>query len=313
LVLLFAFATSIALPARAEPSPADVESARALYVQGLQLRDQGDLSTSLARFQAAQALAPTPITTLELGRARSMMGQLIEARDALTAVDRIPVRPDESPKAASAREEARALAEQLRRRIPSLRVTFSPTPESTPKITVDGTPIPPEAAAVPRKLNPGPHEVVAELGASRGTAKVILREGLEETVTLTLSAGDAERPPPAPVPSAPAPGPQPPPTSEAPRPGALFYTGLALTGVGLAVGGTTGILALSKKSDLDDMCSGTRCPRTAQDELDQAHTMTTLSTVGFIAAGVGAVVTIVALLTMDSGVPNSSKAVSWRR
>jgi hypothetical protein len=114
--------------ARAEPTPADIESARALYVKGLELRDGNDLAGSLERFRAAHALAPTPITALELGRAQMLANQLLDARETLLTVERLPVRADESQKAAQARVEAAKIADQLRARIPAVRIAFAPPP-----------------------------------------------------------------------------------------------------------------------------------------------------------------------------------------
>ena len=92
---------AIAASAGAEPNAADLDTARGLYVEGLELRDAGKLEMSLARFKAAHALAATPITSLELGRAHTLLAELVEAREVLLSVERMPVQSGESPKAAS--------------------------------------------------------------------------------------------------------------------------------------------------------------------------------------------------------------------
>src|SRR4051812_47668070 len=124
------------LRALAEPNPADIETARGLYVEGLQLRDAGKLEVSLARFKAAHSLAATPITSLELGRAYAMLSQLAEARDVLLSVEHMPVLPSESPKAANARLEARAMVEQVKERMPTIRVVFTQEPASPAHVTI---------------------------------------------------------------------------------------------------------------------------------------------------------------------------------
>jgi hypothetical protein len=126
--------------AHAEPNAADLETARGLYVEGLQLRDAAKLDVSLARFKAAYALAPTPITGLELGRAHALVGDLAEAREVLLAVERMPVLPTESAKAASARVEARSLAEQLRTRLTATKPAPPPPREEPPPPRVDPKP-----------------------------------------------------------------------------------------------------------------------------------------------------------------------------
>jgi hypothetical protein len=67
-------------------------------------------------------------------------------------------------------------------------------------------------------------------------------------------------------------------------------------GAGLVVGGITGILAMGKHSTLSGECTST-CPPSAQSDLDSYHTMGTISTVGFIVAGVGAAAGVILLVT----------------
>ena len=151
------------MPVRAlgEPNVADLDAARGLYVEGLRLRDAGKLDGSLARFKAAHALAATPITSLELGRAYALVAQLVEARDVLLSVERMPVLGTESPKAGNARIEARAMLERVTERMPTLRIVFAHEPTLSPHVTIDGAPIAGEASWMSQKLNPGPQVLVA--------------------------------------------------------------------------------------------------------------------------------------------------------
>lgn len=314
-------------PAHAEPTPSEIESARALYVQGLELRDRGDLAGSTARFQAAQALAATPITTLELGRSLGLQDRLLEAREVLLSVDRIPVRPDESQKATKARAEAGALAEQIRVRIPSVvvKVRFAdprpeaaaPSPPRTPRVTVDGALVPPEALSAPRKLNPGTHTIVAELDGARASADVTLAHAENRTVTLTLTPN--ERAPLAatpatstpPVPAAPTPETTDPLEREREAPGAWFYGGAIAAIGGVALGSVTGVVALGKSSTLDEICNGDRCPRTAQNDVSTGQTMATVSTIAFAVAGAGVVLAAVSWLTRGTKPPVRASAFSF--
>jgi hypothetical protein len=284
-LLLVAIAIALAAPAaRAEPSAADVETARSLYVEGLELRDKNALPQSLARFRAAHALAATPITALELGRAHVLVGELVEARDVFLSVERLPVSPTESPKAARARVDAAALAEQLKTRIPTMRVLFAKTPPAPPRVTIDGDVIPPEAQNAPRRVNPGRHKIVAELDDARATVEVNLAESEARLVTL-----DLERKP--------ASGPS---SAESPGLGAWFYAGLATAGIGTTVGTIAGIVALNKAHDLDGVCVNDHCPRSAESDLSTSRTAGTVSTIAFVVAGVGVVVTVFSLLTRPS-------------
>ena len=82
----------------------------------------------------------------------------------------------------------------------------------------------------------------------------------------------------------------------------MGYVALAVGGAGLIVGGVTGGLALSKRSDLDDnpACNDGKCSSSIQPDIDSFRTMRTVSTVGFVAGGVCAGLGVVLLLTSGS-------------
>ena len=293
------------------PNAADVETARGLYVEGLELRDGGKLEMSLARFKAAHSLAATPITSLELGRAHTLLAELVEARDVLLSVERMPVQPGESPKAANARLEAHAMAEQLRERIPSMRIVFVPEPHAPPRVTIDGVAIPAEALATPRKVNPGNHVVVADANGVRATASVLLVERELRMVTLELRAGSPST---QPAPPGPSPGPEPGPAPSGGGAGPWFYAGLGAAGVGIVVGTITGAIALSKANALETECTGNACPRSASDDLSTSRTMGVVSTIAFCVAGAGAALAVVSYLTRPSATTNvlrSPNALRW--
>ena len=297
--------------AAADPNAADIETARGLYVEGLELRDGGKLEMSLARFKAAHALAATPITSLELGRAHALLAELVEARDVLLSVERMPVQTAESAKAANARVEARAMAEQLRERIPALRIVFSPEPLAAPHVTIDGVAIPAEALASPHKVNPGRHTIIAEANGARATSGILMGERELRMVTLALGAATAATR--ATTSSAPPeatrePGPV------RPGPTGWFYVGVGTAGVGVIVGTITGALALSKASALESECTGSACPRSAADDLSASRSLGVVSTIAFGIAGAGAALAIVTWFMRPSAaipVRTSPNALRW--
>ena len=88
--------TAVPRSALAQRSAADIESARQLYSQGVDLRDKGDLKGALEKFKAAHALGNTPITGIELCRTHAALAQPVEAREACLGVGRIaPMRATE--------------------------------------------------------------------------------------------------------------------------------------------------------------------------------------------------------------------------
>lgn len=281
----------LAAPASAgEPSAADSESALQLYKDGKALRESGDLPGALAKLRAAYALVATPITATELGRAFIAAGQLVEAREVLLTVPRIPVRANESTKAAEARTDAEHLAAELRPRLASITVKPKNVPPgAVAKLSVDGAVVPPEASSVPRVLNPGNHVVLLEANGQWVQTDVTLAEGQVRDVEIELPAAadpNAGRPPATP----------PPPESGPRKTSPLVYVGFGTAIVGIGVGTVTGIMTLSTASSLRDSCRDGKCPQSAQSDIDSTSTTGAISTIGFAVGAAGLVVGVVGLV-----------------
>ena len=103
-----------------------METGRALYTDAHADQDAGRLPEALEKYKGAFAIAPTPITGIDLAKLHIQLGQLLEGREVLLAVGRLKPKSTESERAKSARIEAEALAEQVRARIPSVTVEFAP-------------------------------------------------------------------------------------------------------------------------------------------------------------------------------------------
>src|SRR5215472_7926927 len=125
--------------ASAEPTAQELSTARALFNEGARLRAEGDVAGALERLKAAYALVPTPIIGLELGQALLQTGKLVEARETCYAASRLPPSSGESSAGAAARQDAARLAEDLRPRIPALRIEVTGAPPGEPlRVTLDG-------------------------------------------------------------------------------------------------------------------------------------------------------------------------------
>jgi hypothetical protein len=277
-----------------QPSAMDVAQARELFNQGLRLRDKGDANGAIEKLKAAHALANTPITGLELGRTYEQVGKLVEARETLLSIGRIAVQPTETPRASAGRVEGARMAEDLRARIPSLTVKVTGVPIATVAVSIDGASVPSEVLEAPRPVNPGSHEVFAR-STTGGTAQttVDLKEGDAREVELKIAfVGPAVQASHSPsgAPGTPTESP-PPQASKGLSP--VFYAGASLAGAGLVVGGITGALALSKASSVRQGCPNDTCSSAAYSDLQSGRTLGNVSTVGFIAAGVGAVVGVI--------------------
>jgi hypothetical protein len=277
----------------ADVSAEDMATARKLYNEGRELRDKGDVEGAIKKFEQAHTLAATPITGYELGKTHLQLGHLVQAREAFLSVARVEVAKDESKNSAKARTESAKLAEELRARIPSLRIVPDGLAAgATAVVLIDGVPLPGNTVGVPYAVNPGAHEVVVTVVDAEGqaTQKVEVAEGETREIKVDVSAlVPVKKVAPKPIVS-----PQPRP---APATSPLVWIGFGIAGVGIATGAVTGAMSLSKASSVKDQCDDTRCPRTVQSDLDSGKTLGTVSTIAFGVGIVGLAIGVVGLVS----------------
>lgn len=286
--------------AHANPTSADRETARTLMQQGRELTAKGDLQEALKRFQGANEIMHVPTTALEVAKTLVALGQLVEARDFIAAIRQTAPRENEPLPFKQARAKADNLDASLNGRIPSLVISIKGAPDgSQPTLMVDGAPVPPGVIGLPRTVDPGHHVVVAKVTTKavqgEGTQEVDVKEGeqkpVEVPLTVTAVPQAAEPPPSAATePEAP-PAPT---TSHSPT--VVTWVGIGLAGAGAIFGTVTGIMSMSKKSALQNECPNHICGPAQSSDYSAANTDATLSTIGFIAAGVGAGVAAVTLI-----------------
>ncbi len=288
LVAAIALALASSQPAYAQRAAADVETARQLYNQGLELRGHGDLTLALEKFKAAHALAKTPITGLELARTHAALNQPVEARELCLGVARIPVTAEETARSVEARREAAKIAEEMAPKIATLRIKLrGARPGDEVILLIDGATVPPLAMSEPRSLDPGAHTVSARIGAGEETkATTSLKEGETRDLELTVV------PPPKPVLQA---GPEPTPARTEQQRSPLVIPGLAVAALGVGVGAVTGVIAIVKKGQLDTSCLNGKCGPAQFDELDRARLIGNVSTIAFIVGAAGGAVVIYGL------------------
>jgi hypothetical protein len=306
-----------ATAALAEPSPQQKELARDLMQKGRDARAVHDLKLALESFKGADDIMHVPTTGFEVARAQVDLGLLVEAHETLLAVQRIPEGQAEPQAFRDARGYARVLDAEVAQRIPQLRIALSGTPpgahgERAIVMAVDGVALPEGALLVPYKVDPGHHVITVKSEGVQGGAETDVAEGQSRDVVVTLTPAVAAVAPE---------GGSPRPTTEqsAPErarvddalghesaggsgggPGALGWTGFAVAAAGVATGTVTGIITLSDKSSIASRCNGTRCPPSTYDDLTNANTFATISTVAFAVGGVGAAVGVVSWLLRPS-------------
>jgi len=286
--------TALPAVAHAQRTAADLESARQLYNQGIELRDKGDMKGALEKFRAAHALGNTPLTGIELCKTHAALSQPVEAREVCLGVARIPPLPQETARSQDARNEAGKIAEDQRPKISELRLKIKGVPQGRePTVMVDGIAVPAAALGESRAVNPGVHVVTAKVGTGGETrATLETKEGETKDLELTVQPPPEGDVAPQPGGGKGGTGPQPPEKKN------TFATAMyGVAGVSATIGIVTGIIALNLKSKLDDTCKDKICGRSDWQRLDDANAVATASTVFFIIGGVALGTGIYASLT----------------
>lgn len=305
--------------------------ARTAATAGADAFDAGRYEEALDLFHRAEALIHSPVHLLFIARSYAQLGQLVRARETLLKVRREGSQPDASRVAKRAAEDATKDLETLEPRIPHVTASVEGDQAAGATVTMDGNPIPAPLVGVPRPVDPGRRVFRAQApGFDSGEVALDVTEGARERVVLTLRPAQAAS---VDATAEAAPGPQPVSTSgngareigDAPEagPGSGMrigaYAALGVGVAGVAVGTIFGLKAQSRKSEFNELCpthpscvvppgdetTGPRLER-LQEESNSART---LSTVGFIAGGVGlAAGTALFFLSSDSGGADTATA-----
>jgi hypothetical protein len=289
-------ATTLATaPALAVPTAAQRETARRLMDEGKERTRAGEKERALEAYRKAHDLMKVPSTGIALAKAHLALGQLIEARDVALEVVRMPRDNGEPPVFEKARKEAKELDVSIKPRIPTVRIVVKGGPAT--RVNVDGGEVAPLLLGEPVAMNPGKHAVSAKNA-----------DGVEKRADVELAERDAKQvelvlpvPNPAVVVA------QPPPTvvtqpvatgggERTTGASVLVFGGFGLAVAGLAVGGITGALTLSKAGSVKVQCENDICDPKAKSDLDSAGTLATISTIGFAVGGAGLVLGVVGLL-----------------
>jgi hypothetical protein len=294
--------------AEAQTDAGKVAAARQIGFDGIKDYQAGNYAEASDKLERAYALVKAPTIGLWSARALAKLDRWVAATERYLETTRLPLPETNRDNHRKAQEDAAKERATLLARIPSLRVDVSGVPANEVELTMDGVVIDSALVGVARPVDPGKHRVVASWRGQQESGEIELREGTKETMTLTFSADAA-----APAPEATAkpdvagggtPETQPaaPISQEADYDASsntLAYVALGVGGVGLVVGGITGVMAMGKKSELEDsgFCSDVAREPDVHDDVDSLNTLRTLSTVGFVVGVVGAGVGVTLLIT----------------
>lgn len=324
----------------AEPTAADRATARALAEEGGQALDTKQYEKAADRFARADALVHAPSLVLELARAQAGMGKYVEAHESYLRILREGVPPN-APQIfqralLSAKDEEKVVG--AKRAWATLSVGTGTTVGSSGsaptgvKVSLDGEDVPRAALDVRRAVNPGRHTVKATADGFDASQTIFnVTEGQSISVTLSLrpmpkvtptplarasnaSASATEAKGDSALPSAHDPSK----VQEAPLSvqvsGATGTTGrtlgilaLGVGGLGLAVGGVAGAIALGKHQALEQACPAGNCPPSENDNLSSYRSTVTVTTAGIAVGVVGVVAGTILYLVYR---PRSGSAMS---
>lgn len=298
---------------------ADLATARAEGIEGITLADAGNCREAIEKLTRAEALHHAPTTAVRLAECEIEVGKLVSGTERLNRVVREPLGPSPSAPFVAAAARAQRDLDAALPRVATLRITTPVPPGAKLAVAIDGEPAPVAIVNGIRQIDPGRHRVeLSAPGYRTAVADATLEEGRATNVTLTL-----ERDPNA--------------SADASEAGASAADGsgggggaagargaegdgrssvgsIAAFGVaalGLGVGVVGAVMTAEKSATLEESCGPSKaCPESSAADLRTAKTWATVSTVGFVGAGVGALVGVALLVTGHS--PSARTAATAR-
>lgn len=311
----------VPLPALAQGR--DPAGAEKLYDDGSKLLAADDWAGACAKFEQSFALDAAPGTLLNLASCAEHDGKIALAWSRLKDARSLNLDTKSETRKKQIESFVAAAIARLEPRLPYLTVKLKAT---APGVTVmrDGQPT---AIDVELPIDPGKHviEATAE-GMKPLKREVVSVEGARETITLELEPAPKETPPIEPKQL-----PPPPPETKSPvvpEPSSgmspLRIGGIVVGSVGIAALGVTiatGVLALGKQGELDDLgcreledgnlgCSPATADKASKlsssgSTLAIASTVTTFVGVGLVGAGV-------LMIVLGDSSPETPKATGLR-
>lgn len=299
-------------PARAQ-SDADRATARSLGGDGQQALDHKDYKTAEDRFRRADSLVHAPTLMLGLARSLTGLGRYVEAQETYNRIVREGVAPGGSEVFKRAVADARREVDAVGPKVGGVTISVhAPGGGDVPaaKVILDGTAVSTASLGVRRAIDPGSHTLqVSADGFLSAEAHFDVSAGGSVDEPVTLEVDRSALPVVAPEAS----------PALAPGPGAesggvsggsgghhsvLPWVAFGIGAAGLGVGAVTGFMAMGEHSTLANECSGSVCNSSnpaVSGDLDSFHTLATVSTIGFIAGGVGVAAGVILLLAQPKG------------
>jgi hypothetical protein len=327
LLCLALLTSSVSLPGLAQgqqqPSAADRTTARRLGNEGVIALKNGDYDTAADRFERANDLVNAPSFLVLLARARSGQGRLVEAYEIYRTIIREGVQPDKPDAFKRALAEAKQEVKSVEPRLAWVAVNVVGARPEQVEVTLNGSVIPSAALGAQRPADPGVLRVEAKADGYRPAEAVVeLSEG-QHLPPIELRMVELPKPPPI----VEVRREQPIMTEDGGEPGwvsqeALGYVAVGLGGAGLVVGTVTGIIAINRRSELNEIpclleventCfSDARNQATVNRAIaarDDLGTFSTAATISFIAGVTLSTVGLILIATAADDPPNEALTI----
>ncbi len=272
--------TALAAAPCADAATADEVKAEALFRDGMQKFDTGQVAGACAAFTESLRLDPKLGTLLNLALCHEKQGKLATAWLEYNTGAAWATQNAQKERREFANGHALTLEGQLSRILLQL-----PPARELSSVEIDGEPLPEPRWYLPLYLDPGEHAIaVSAPGKQRRTVKVVVpREPSAQLIPIPTLL-DAPLPTDAGPPKTRTAG-----GGSAPEAGGTQRTvGLVVGGAGIAgltAGAIFGILTIKKRDDSAAHCAGSVCDAQGVQAHDDAQTLGLVSTIGF---GVGA-------------------------
>jgi hypothetical protein len=297
--LTFALALSFAGPLAAQPSATNKAAAEALYQEGADLFEKGEIAQACERFDASQDLDPGLGTMLRLADCLDRLGKTASAWALFREAASIAGKRGDAEREQIGNQRADDLEERLS------RLSLTSQEEAPPGLSIqlNGTEFPVSSLGVPLPVDPGPLKLEARAnGRKPFSGEMVIAEGPAST-SFEIPALEKEPVKPAAAP--------PPPVRVAPRPpeesSPLRTVGFISAGVGLlglAGGGVFAYRATQRQSESVDAChedNPNLCSQRGYDLRKDSITAADAATLSFGIGGALLLGGVVLVLVAPSG------------
>jgi len=317
---VFAFVACLSIAsasqAAAPQDDASRAAARNLGYQGVEAFQKGDYRTASDKLERAYQVVRAPSLGLWSARALVKLGRLVEAAERYLEVTRLEVTSGEVAVQKQAIADSAKERDALLPRLPNLIISIEGADAGAVSVTIDGAEVPSALIGEKRPVNPGRHKLHGKSGSEVAEQEVSIAESETKPITLRFKGAPGEEPahraPSGASTRAAAAGAVDGESTASSRPGSgqrtVGWIALGVGAVGISVGAVTGLMAMSKKSSIDEFCRDNQCLPPAHDDVDAYNSLRTVSTIGFVAGLVGAAAGVTLLVTAPRSAPETARA-----